>query len=91
VARRNSSRPPAERFQLRVGVHVGDVVREGNDLLGDGVNVASRIEPLARPGGICITGPVRDQILNKLEVRVEKLRATPLKNVSRPVDIYRVL
>jgi adenylate cyclase len=91
VARRNASRDPAERFQLRVGVHVGDVVREGNDLVGDGVNVASRIEPLARPGGICITGPVWEQVFNKLEVNVEKLPATPLKNVTAPVDIYRVL
>jgi adenylate cyclase len=91
MEKRNSLCGPKERLELRVGVHVGDVVREGNDLVGDGVNVASRIEPLARPGGICITGPVRDQIAHKVDVRVEKLRAVSLKNVSAPVDVYRVV
>jgi class 3 adenylate cyclase/TolB-like protein/Tfp pilus assembly protein PilF len=90
VSRRNSSRDPNERLFLRIGVHVGDVVREGDDLVGDGVNVAARIEPLARPGGICITGPVWDQIRNKVKVRVEKIRAPRLKNVSSPIDVYRV-
>lgn len=91
LAKRNSAANPKERLHLRVGVHVGDVVREGKDLVGDGVNVASRIEPLAQPGGICITGPVWDQIANKVDVKVEKLRAVSLKNVSTPVDVYRVL
>jgi class 3 adenylate cyclase/TolB-like protein/cytochrome c-type biogenesis protein CcmH/NrfG len=91
MAQRNSSRTPEERFQLRVGIHVGDVISERSDLLGDGVNIASRIEPLARPGGICITGPVWDQIRNKVDVHVEKLRAVSLKHVSTPIDVYRVL
>jgi adenylate cyclase len=91
VAKRNSSRPAEERYQLRVGVHVGDVVRQGNDLVGDGVNVASRIEPLAPPGGICITGPVWDQISNKVDVKVEKLKPIALKNVLSPIDVFRVL
>jgi len=91
MAERNAAQPPARRLQLRVGIHVGDVLREGSDLVGDGVNVASRIEPLARPGGICITGPVRDQILNKVDVRMERLRTVSLKNVSSPVEVYRVL
>jgi class 3 adenylate cyclase/TolB-like protein/Tfp pilus assembly protein PilF len=90
VARRNLSRRPKDRIRLRIGIHVGDVVREGNDLVGDGVNVASRIEPLAPPGGICITGPVWDQVRNKVDVTVEKLRAPSLKNVSTPVDVFRV-
>jgi class 3 adenylate cyclase len=90
VARRNSSRPSMEKILLRVGIHVGDVIREGNDLVGDGVNVASRIEPLATPGGICITGPVWDQIRNKVNVRVEKIPDPHLKNVSIPVDVYQV-
>lgn len=90
VAQRNAAARPRERFRLRIGVHVGDVVREGNDLVGDGVNVASRIEPLASPGGICITGPVWDQVAHKVDVRVQKLEAVSLKNVSTPVDVYRV-
>lgn len=90
IAQWNSSRSPKERIILRVGIHVGDVIREGTDLVGDGVNIASRIEPLAPPGGICITGAVWDQVRNKVEVRVEKLREISLKNVSVPVDVYRV-
>jgi adenylate cyclase len=91
MAKQNSSRRPEERYQLRIGVHVGDVVRQGNDLVGDGVNVASRIEPLAPPGGICITGPVWDQISNKADVKVEKLKPIALKNVLTPIDVFRVL
>jgi TolB-like protein/class 3 adenylate cyclase len=91
MAEWNSRRVPKDRAQLRVGIHVGDVLPQGNDLVGDGVNIASRIEALADPGGICITGPVRDQIANKVNVTVRKLRAISLKNVSTPVDVYRVL
>jgi class 3 adenylate cyclase/Tfp pilus assembly protein PilF len=91
MTKRNASQEPKARLHLRIGVHVGDVVRAGADLIGDGVNVASRIEPLAEPGGICITGPVWDQIRNKVDVKVEKLRAVSLKNVSTPIDVFRVL
>jgi adenylate cyclase len=90
LADRNAARPPAERILLRVGVHVGDVLREGDDLVGDGVNVASRIEPLAPPGGICITGPVWDQIQNKVRVRADRIPDPHLKNVTTPVDVYRI-
>jgi class 3 adenylate cyclase/TolB-like protein/Tfp pilus assembly protein PilF len=91
IAKRNAARKSQKRILLRIGVHIGDVVREGNDLVGDGVNVASRIEPLAGPGGVCITGPVWDQIRNKANIQVEKLRKVSLKNVSTPVDVYRIL
>jgi class 3 adenylate cyclase/TolB-like protein/Tfp pilus assembly protein PilF len=90
VAGRNASRPSAQRLRLRVGIHVGDVVLQGGDIVGDGVNVASRIEPLAEPGGICFTGAVWDQVRNKVELQVERLRAVALKNVSVPVEVYRV-
>jgi class 3 adenylate cyclase/TolB-like protein/Tfp pilus assembly protein PilF len=91
IAKRNSARKARERLLLRIGVHIGDVVREGDDLVGDGVNVASRIEPLAEPGGVCITGPVWDQIRNKADVQVVKLRKISLKNVSTPVDVFRIV
>jgi TolB-like protein/class 3 adenylate cyclase/Tfp pilus assembly protein PilF len=91
IAQRNSSRAAKEQILLRIGVHVGDVVREGTDLVGDGVNIASRIEPLARPGCICITGTVWDQVQNKVEVRVEKLSTPPLKNVATPIDVYHIV
>jgi adenylate cyclase len=91
MAERNSTRGPADRLALRVGIHVGDVVRDGNDLVGDGVNIASRIEPLAEAGGICITGSVLEQIHRKVDVKVEKLPPVSLKNVTVPVDVYRIV
>src|SRR5215472_3310439 len=68
-------------LQLRVGVHQGDVVVEGDDLLGDGVNVAARLEALAEPGGICISGRVREDATGKLALEVEELGEPELKNI----------
>jgi adenylate cyclase len=90
VARRNSLPSSKERITLRVGIHVGDVVEEGSDIVGDAVNVASRIEPLAAPGGICVSGSVFDQVRNKVPWPLERLGPRPLKNVEYPVDVYRV-
>jgi len=90
LARRNLSAEEFDRIQLRIGVHVGDVVHEGDDLVGDAVNVASRIEPLAEPGGICVSGPVFDQVRNKLPDPMVKLPYTELKNLRHPVDVYKV-
>jgi adenylate cyclase len=91
VARRNALPTSKERIVLRVGVHVGDVVEEGDDIVGDAVNVASRIEPLAEPGGICVSGSVFEQVRNKLDLPLEKVGARVLKNVEFPVDLYRVV
>ena len=76
---------------LRVGVHVGDVIESGNDILGDAVNIASRIEPLAEPGGVSISGPVYEQVKNKLLYSLDKIAAPQLKNVREPVDVYKIL
>ncbi len=76
---------------MRVGVHLGDVVRQRGDLLGDAVNVASRIESVAEPGGVCISGQVYDQVRNKLGHPLQRLPTPPLKNVSVPVEIYKVI
>ena len=76
---------------LRIGVHVGDVIESGNDILGDAVNIASRIQPLAEPGGVCISGPVYEQVRNKLQYSLDKIAAPHLKNVREPVDVYRVI
>lgn len=77
-------------LRLRIGIHVGDVVHAGDTVLGDGVNVASRIHALAEPGGICVSATVYDEIRNKPGIRVRDLGAKKLKNVSRPIRIYAV-
>jgi len=76
---------------LRIGIHLGDVEVRGTDIFGDSVNVASRIEPLAEPGGICVTEPVFGQVRNKVPHRLEKLAPQSLKGIRYPVDIYRVV
>lgn len=91
VARRNSLPTSKVPIVLRIGIHVGDVVGEGSDIVGDAVNVASRIEPLAEPGGISVSGSVYDQVRNKLRLPIEKVGSRTLKNVEFPVDVYRVV
>jgi adenylate cyclase len=91
MARRNSLPSSKERILLRVGIHVGDVVEEGSDIVGDAVNVASRIEPLAQPGGIYTSGAVFEQVRNKVPFPLERVGSRVLKNVEVPVDIYRVV
>ena len=78
-------------FHIRIGIHLGDIVILGDDILGDGVNIASRIEPLAEPGGICISQTVYDQIKNKVEIETVDLGEKELKNIKDKVNIYKVL
>ena len=87
----NLSAPPESKIQIRIGIHLGDVVHTADDVFGDSVNIASRIEPLAEPGGICITEPVFGQVRNKTPNQFEKLEPRVLKNVQFPMDIYRIL
>lgn len=86
----NFSLPPDSRVHLRIGVHLGDVVESQGDISGDAVNVASRIEPLAADGGVCITQQVYDQVSNKFELPFIDLGEKSLKNVSKPVGVYGV-
>ena len=86
----NISVPEENRIRLRVGIHLGDVVESQGDISGDAVNVASRIEALAEDGGVCITRQVHDQVQNKFELRFEKLGSRTLKNVTSPVDVYKM-
>jgi adenylate cyclase len=81
----------AESVQLKVGIHVGDVIHEGGDVFGDAVNIASRIEPLAGPGGICISGDVMNQVKSRLSYATVPMGPQKLKNVASPVETYRVL
>ncbi len=86
-----NARPGLSPIQLRIGIHLGDVEARGADIFGDSVNVASRIEPLAEPGGICVTEPVFGQVRNKIPNRLEKLAPQVLRNVRFPVEVYRVI
>jgi adenylate cyclase len=86
-----NSRAELTPIELRIGVHLGDVEDYENDIFGDAVNIASRIGPSAAPGGVCISGPVFDQIHNKIPDRLEKLEPKSLKNVKFPIDLYRVV
>ena len=88
---RNGSAPLERRIEVRVGLHLGDVVAQGDRVHGDGVNIAARIEPLAEPGGICISEDVARQIQNKLELPLRRLGTGDLKNIRTPVAIYRVV
>jgi adenylate cyclase len=91
IAERNACVPPGRRIEFRMGINVGDVIRDGRDIYGDGVNVAARLEALAEPGGICISRVVRDQVRDKLELLFEDMGEQQVKNIARPVRVHRVV
>jgi adenylate cyclase len=91
LAKRNHDVTADRRIELKIGLHIGDVVHRGGDVYGDGVNIASRIEQLAGAGGICVSMDVERQIRNALEARFEKLAPTELKNISVPMDLFRIV
>src|SRR5215472_14294840 len=86
----NTKLPPERRMQFRAGVNLGDVMVEGEQIYGDGVNVAARLENLAEPGGICISGTVYDQVRDKLALSYEDAGEQAVKNIARPVHVWRV-
>jgi adenylate cyclase len=88
---RNTELPDDRKMEFRIGVNLGDVVHEQERIYGDGVNVAARVESLAEPGGICVSGTVFDQIENKLPLGYEYLGEQSVKNISKPVRVYKVL
>jgi adenylate cyclase len=90
MAERNQGVPEDRRMLLRIGINLGDILIEGDDILGDGVNVAARLEGIAEPGGICISSSAYDQVCGKVDVDFADLGERNLKNISRPVRAYAV-
>src|SRR6266702_6499309 len=91
LSKRNHDVPVERRIEVRIGLHIGDVVHRGGDVYGDGVNIASRIEQLAGAGGICVSMDVERQIRNALETRFEKFGSADLKNIKLPMDLFRIV
>jgi len=90
IAKENSNRAEGEQMRFRIGVHLGDVIVEGANLFGDGVNIAARLQTLAEPGGICLSGAVRDQIGTRLPVAFVPLGEQRVKNIAMPVRAFMV-
>jgi TolB-like protein len=89
IQARNAPLPPEQRMEFRIGLHLGEVMVDGERIYGDGVNIAARLERLAEPGGICISGTVHDQVESKVRLRYEDLGDQEIKNIARPVHVYR--
>ncbi|SEI21821.1 adenylate cyclase [Rhizobium tibeticum] len=90
MRRRNSDVSQDRRIEFRIGINLGDIIFDDDDIFGDGVNIAARIEQLADVGGICVTAAVATQIADRLDVPIEDLGEKTLKNISRPVHLYRL-
>src|SRR5205823_2611919 len=90
IAKQNADRAASEQMRFRIGVHLGDVIVDGTNLFGDGVNIAARLEALAEPGGICLSGAVRDQIGARLPVAFIPLGEQRVKNIAEPVRAFTV-
>lgn len=91
MARRNRDMPASRTLLYRIGINLGDVIVDDDDIFGDGVNVAARLESIAEPGGICISAAVRDQVADRLDVGYEDLGEQQVKNIQRPIRAFKVL
>src|SRR5215467_4615190 len=90
IEKENEDRPIGEQMRFRIGVHLGDVIVDGDNLFGDGVNIAARLQALAEPGGICLSGAVRDQIGSRLPIGLTALGEQRVKNIAEPVRAFRI-
>jgi adenylate cyclase len=90
LATRNRTAPRERRVLIRIGIHLGDVIDAGDDLHGDGVNIAARLQAVAKPGGICFSGQVYDQVHNKIDAAIVFHGARTLKNIRKPVKVFRI-
>jgi adenylate cyclase len=91
LATRNEPLPEGRRMRFRIGVNLGDVIAEGDKIYGDGINIAARLEALAEPGGICVSGTVYEHVRSKLELGFEHCGEQRVKNITNPVQVYRVV
>ena len=91
IATRNANIQAERRIDFRIGINLGDIMIDENDIFGDGVNIAARLEALAEPGGICVSRMVRDQVRDKLAIPFEDMGEQQVKNIARPVRAYRTL
>jgi adenylate cyclase len=91
MVERNTDVPPDRHIEFRMGINLGDIIKDGRDIYGDGVNVAARLEALAEPGGICVSRVVRDQVRDKLDFSFEDIGEQQVKNIARPIRVHRIL
>jgi TolB-like protein len=91
MAERNSDVPPNNRIEFRIGINVGDIIEDNGDIFGDGVNVAARLEAIAEPGGICVSDDAHRQLRDKLDIVFNDAGEQNLKNIDRPVRVFRVM
>jgi TolB-like protein len=91
MAERNSDVPPNHRIEFRIGINIGDVIEDNGDIFGDGVNVAARLEAIAEPGGICVSDDAHRQLRDKLDIVFDDAGEQNLKNIERPVRVFRVV
>ena len=90
LLKRNTAQASSHKVMIRIGIHIGDVIINGGDVFGDGVNIASRIEPLSDPGGICISQDVYNLVRNQININTESIGQKKLKNIKSPVAIYKI-
>src|SRR5579883_1421082 len=90
MVERNRAVPPDRRLEFRIGINSGDIIVEDGDLMGDGVNIAARLEALAEPGGVCLSGEIHGQVEGKVPLGFVAMGEQPLKNITRKVVVYRL-
>src|SRR4030088_931723 len=90
MAQQNATVPPELRIEFRIGIHVGDIIIDDNDIFGDGVNIAARLEGIAEPGGICISDDAHRQIRDKIDIFFKNMGKKPLKNIAEPMEAWQM-
>ncbi len=90
MAQRNTAVPPELRIEFRIGIHVGDIIIDDNDIFGDGVNIAARLEGIAEPGGVCISDDAHRQIRGKVDVAFDDIGEQSLKNIAEPMRAWHI-